>query len=730
MATTTNITEVNVVEVQTGKSASNIAELRKNIKDLKSELLGLEQGTDEYNDKLLELGNAQHQLVELNEQMRATNQDFGTTISNTTRLIGGMSGAVQAVTGTLSLLGVQIGDDTQLMKFLVSAMSITQGVAAIDAGIKSFKALAVSIQTATSAQKLFNLTALKNPYLIAGAAIVASITAIVVALRKLKKEEDERHKEVMNNIEEENNARRRSVLNRTKLEIDYFNEYRHLTQKEQQEKKKQAQQRLEDLKNSKEDYRRVNADLEKIYQEERKREQALSEVRKKYERGEKTENAVKWTEQQLELYRATIESNVAYQEYRKTVKEYAHEINETNAELNALEQLERRGIHTKEEKKKATKEATEVQKDEYTLYERMSNQIALNAARGEEALVTLDKQIALEKTQLTMLEEGTEAYDKQLIVIAELEKQRKELLNDTMLSNIESEKRHKLSVAENEDLENQIRLLQVAQSLERPTTFGDIEEQREQALAVAEFTKQTKLDTLQANYEAEVEALNKELALVQTTEERKREIRDESARLQTEYRLNVLQTEQEFADQVVEIDKKATDERKNMLMSYMDAVLFITDNIASVFGSIADAMEQGTREWKNLKIAEAIISTLAGGVAAMMSVWKDESIPSVWLKIAMMATLGASTLAAGFAQVKKIQETQVSKSSSSGVSTNSVAVQRIANNPSNVRQTSPTWNDEGEIEDNVVGEQRVTLVYSDLEAMGGRKASVENNNRH
>ena len=103
-------------------------------------------------------------------------------------MLAGMSGAVSAVTGTLSLLGVEVGDDTKLMKLLVSAMSITQGLTAIDAGVKSFKALKISIQAATAAQKGFNLAAMKNPYIIAGAAILGALVAIIGALKKAQKE--------------------------------------------------------------------------------------------------------------------------------------------------------------------------------------------------------------------------------------------------------------------------------------------------------------------------------------------------------------------------------------------------------------------------------------------------------------------------------------------------------------------------------------------------------------
>ena len=105
-----NVTNVEVLQINTQPSQTSVRDLRTQIKDLKDELLNLDAGTEEYNSTLLKLGDAQHQLVELNEQMRQTTSDFGDRLGNTTRLLAGMSGAVSAVTGTLSLLGVEVGD--------------------------------------------------------------------------------------------------------------------------------------------------------------------------------------------------------------------------------------------------------------------------------------------------------------------------------------------------------------------------------------------------------------------------------------------------------------------------------------------------------------------------------------------------------------------------------------------------------------------------------------------
>lgn len=703
--------EVDVLTINAQPAIKSVASLKEEIKDLKSQLLNLEQGTEEYNKTLLQLGDAQHELVELNQQMRATTTDFGDQLGNVTRSIAGMSGAVQAVTGTLALMGVEIGDDAKLMKILVAAMSITQGVAAIDSGIKAFKALRISIQAATAAQKGFNLAALKNPYLIAGAAIVAAIVAITKALQRQKQVEKEQHDARMQQLREQIELSRQAVIEESDRRAElakYAEEVSKLTQEEIDKKKELEKQ---NLKVAQAEYESRAADVRKAMQQ-------IDELNKIIEARKRLGRDT--SENEAELH-GLVETASALQEKSHAAAQNVVLINEKIKILNG----------TVGKTAQTTKATTKEMKDEYTLYEKLANAIDLADAKGQEEIVTLQQKINLEKMHLTELEEGTKAYDKQLVVIAQLEGEMTKMVQAKVQENIEAEKAHKLSVAETEALEKQITLMQTARSIGEPKTFGDIDEQKEQALALAEFTKQTKLETLQANYEAEMEALNQELTLTETTEERKREIQDETQRLTAEYRLNNLEAEQEYADKVVEIESEALEKRKTLQNQYIQFMLFMANQVGSILSSMSDMAEQGTKEWKNLKIAEAIINTIAGAVAAMMSVWKDESVPSVWMKIAMMATLGASTLATGFAQVAKIRSTQVSKAASGG-NTNSMTVQSLTNTPTNVRQTSPTWNDEGVIQDTLVnqGDQRVVLVMSDLEAAGATRTQIASGNSY
>ena len=709
--------EVDVLTINAQPAIKSVASLKEEIKDLKSQLLNLEQGTEEYNKTLLQLGDAQHELVELNQQMRATTTDFGDQLGNVTRSIAGMSGAVQAVTGTLALMGVEIGDDAKLMKILVAAMSITQGVAAIDSGVKAFKALRISIQAATAAQKGFNLAALKNPYLIAGAAIVAAIVAITKALQKQKQVEKEQHEARMQQLREQIELSRQAVIEESDRRAElakYAEEVSKLTQEEIDKKKELEKQNLKvaqaEYESRAEDVRRAMQQIDELNK--------IIDARKRLGRDT--------SENEAELH-GLVETASALQEKSHAAAQNVVLINEKIKILNG----------TVGKTAQTTKATTKEMKDEYTLYEQLANAIDLADAKGQEEIVTLQQKIDLEKMHLTELEEGTKAYDRQLVTIAQLEGEMTKMVQAKVQENIEAEKAAKLSVANIADMERQMALIQLQQGMAKSSEGATtdprrlIQEAAEQQAALAQLQHQITTERLRAEYEAEREAMEAEMELVDTTAERKIELQQQLAELETEYRLNRLTADQELADREVEIEADAFEKRKNLQQSYVNAIASIAQQLGGIFGTISETMEQGTKEWKNLKIAEAIISTLAGGVAAMMSVWKDESIPSVWLKIAMMATLGASTLAAGFAQVAKIRATQVSKAASGGA-TNTMTVQSIANTPTNVRQTSPTWNDEGVIQDTLVnqGDQRVVLVMSDLEAAQGQRVATSNSNAY
>ena len=174
-------TEVEVLQIDTSKGQQSIAGLRKEIKQLKDQLVGLEQGTKEYNEVLVEVADKTHQLKEIQEQVQKSSQDFGDQLANVRGTITGVSGAFQTVLGSLSLMGVELGDDVKMLKLLQSAMAITQGVAAIDSGIKSFKALSISIKAATAATSGFK----KALFATGVGALVVAVGLLIANMDKL-----------------------------------------------------------------------------------------------------------------------------------------------------------------------------------------------------------------------------------------------------------------------------------------------------------------------------------------------------------------------------------------------------------------------------------------------------------------------------------------------------------------------------------------------------------------
>ena len=207
------VEQVDVLQVDTSKSVQSIAGLRKEIKQLKGELLGLQQGTKEYNELLVEVADKTHQLEEVQRQVNATSRDFGDRISNVQGTIAGLSGAFQTVLGSLSLMGVEMGDDVKMLKMLQSAMAITQGVAAIDSGVKAFRALTISIKASTVA-----MSGLKKALITSGIGAAAVAVGILVSkLMELADKEKEAAEETKkhNELLKEQKERYEAIFNAT-----------------------------------------------------------------------------------------------------------------------------------------------------------------------------------------------------------------------------------------------------------------------------------------------------------------------------------------------------------------------------------------------------------------------------------------------------------------------------------------------------------------------------------
>lgn len=181
-----------------------------------------------------------------------------------------------------------------------------------------------------------------------------------------------------------------------------------------------------------------------------------------------------------------------------------------------------------------------------------------------------------------------------------------------------------------------------------------------------EAESQKKFDALELELETEQNALNERLLAGQLTEEEftlqsgqkaidfqkskldllKAKHGEESLEYQranSEY----IALQQAQSDAAVEIKKQEMADQKAAMMGALGT-------FGSFFGQIAGIQKQGTARWKAFATASAIMSTIQGAINAFTS---TAAIPVVGGVLAPIAA--AFALAAGYANVKKIQATKV-----------------------------------------------------------------------
>lgn len=810
-----NTTDVEVLQINTQPAVKSISSLKQEIKDLKSQLLNLDRGTAEYNETLTKLGNDMHDLKEIQEQAAQTNNDFGTAMGNTTKALAGAVGAVGAVTGALSLMGVQIGDDTKLMKTLVAAMSVTQGVAAAESGVKAVKALANSIKASTAAQKLFNTAAYKNPYIIAAAALVATLTTILTLLNKQRKEEQARHEEAMRHYEaerEEINKNAQASVQMIKTLADYKIQAEKMTAAEKEaeearlrrlqqansearteiENTQEYQDLLEDIAD-KEAYivnmRNTTAPgRDKAIENAEKQLADLNESIKIYKDAIAARTADnRLIERQIELLHQLpdakksnsskssvseiraegealnslidrrIKLNQIYEDYSDEVKKAFNEIpsvvdkgtNEIGQRITSVENVMQSAIDASEKRRDKIQQSLKAYEPVVEVFDRSNDVMRIIPERFYEAGKAFDEYTDKQKAEINLATKLYTEFEKESIVLDDLTKALKEycLQKDLQVA----EDTHAIEASKNTvaQMQNETAAIKAQMGVYEGTfeglkehamqftdyvwfpnvdNFDQIQENADRQMAVAEQTYNSKMELLDNEYNAEKEYYEKLAELYVGDEEKQLEIRNTLSELDAEYQLNKTTLEQETSDQIVAIDQEATEKRKALIESVGGAYQTLSSSISSLIGGLADTQEQGTRSWKNLKTTEAVINTLAGSVSAFMS-GVNSGIPAPYNMI-LAATLATATLASGFATVKKIQNTKVSKSSS-GSSASTATVQTISNPVSNVRTTNPQWNDEGYVGETMQSTETsttVTLVTSDLEALNSQNVNIKNNN--
>lgn len=171
--------KVNANEVK--NTLPTLKDLRKELKAVQSIMAGLDEGSDEFLKAANKAGTLKHQIDAIRQATNGASADFGDMLGNITRAGAGIVGTFQAIQASLSLLGVESESVTESIKTMQNMMAITQGLTAIDTGIKSLNKLRNAITGTSAAAKV--LKAVMTPKAIL--AIVAAVTALTFAYDKL-----------------------------------------------------------------------------------------------------------------------------------------------------------------------------------------------------------------------------------------------------------------------------------------------------------------------------------------------------------------------------------------------------------------------------------------------------------------------------------------------------------------------------------------------------------------
>lgn len=123
------------------KADNALADLRKEIKSAKSDMLKYEEGTVEYSRALNRAAAAQTRFKEQNDILKASSRDFGQVMKNVGNAVGGVVGGFQVAQGVMALFGSESEASLKTIQNITAAMSVTQGIVGFANGIDDIKDL-------------------------------------------------------------------------------------------------------------------------------------------------------------------------------------------------------------------------------------------------------------------------------------------------------------------------------------------------------------------------------------------------------------------------------------------------------------------------------------------------------------------------------------------------------------------------------------------------------------
>lgn len=702
-----------ILTIDTGKSQKSVGDLRKEIKELRSQLLSLEQGSEQYNAVAQQLGDTMHQLVEVQEAAKYATADFGQTVSNMSSMMGAASSSIGAATGVLSMFGVEVAkDDIAVTKIIATFMSISQAASQIDTATKAYKGLnqrlitfiaskkaekvalaqstaatvaettamgadAVATKGAEVAQRGFNAAIKANPLGALLAVITAVISGVVALVKALKSIADSKADKYMDNLTKEmkkyDDEMNKAIFNQS-IFLDYLDA---IGASEEEKRRQMFKDATENLKKQQEKVDRLEDEYRKA-----KRDKDKEQLKEDIAEARKRENELY---QEQSKIRQTNE-NARIREERKA------EEDRKKAAESAAKERKRQLEEQRKQEEQAAKDLLSSQKELQKSYE----ELGLSRLEGESKI---QAQINLYTKLIEKLEEEKKALPEGS---TEWNKKQTEINNTTKA------------------LEGQLQVLGEYYDTERKNTIDKKKSQESN-----EYTKKgydidnseydLESQRLEAKYQLEVEHVNRLKELYQ-------EYFDSNLITKEEFDANIIDLDQKLKDKEIAIAEQKKEERIALEEATFSAIESISGSLTGVLSSIADNYEESSSTFKNLKIAETIIST----ATSIMKTWEGYAsmgIPGTIAAAAQSAAL-VTTGALQIAKIKRVK-TDGSQNSDGGGAKYSINTQSVTSATSDYSKHQLEQIAENT---NTSANTRVYVLASDIsEALESKKVKIASN---
>lgn len=729
-----------VITIDASQPKTSVKDLRKEIKGLKDELLNLDQGTQEYTNTLVELGEKTHTLKELQEQVNSTNTDTGTLFKHTSSIMQGSIGAVQAMTSGLSMLGVEMGDDDKLVKKLVKSMSLIQALGTLDPMVKSFKSLTAVIKTSAMAAgglgKALKSLAVSNPF-----GLILTAAPILIGVFSFLKKDTE-------DMISENEKLKKSVDEIIASYYDITNALSGIRITTRLEGDDEVNKQVDAMISTFENFKRSHASLTN--------EEAWNEFAKAM--GPAQDGLIKLANAEYNLRDATLQREEAqrkasmgytdqwyteadgketYKAFHDRVVQEAQDAQAVEEKLMATRNANATAFYAERDRieqdannkrkqavEKANQDRLKAEEDIYKL----QKQLIENSLK--ERLLDISKSYEEEEEKANQNYEAQKKYYEELIA---LENKRLEGVDPKKEANKYAEINGTLislqtslhnTTKEYEELNN----TRVATALDQQA-FNDELNITEQRLDLLKEYNQRKLDilkqgnedttALELEYESQrlyvdQERIQGELENLQARYDQRLIMEDEYLKRKLELETEQVENEGRLKEIEVEQERQAQERKKQLLESYYDAYKSMAGHITALLSAAADQEDISFEAQKKIRKAETIISTFTAAIEAYKSM---AGIPMVGP--ALGAAAAAAVTATGLLNVRKIEQTKPGSSSTPSASAPAMATISSPSTPTTLTGFSP------EI---TLPDQRVYVVESDITDAQRRVQVTQQNN--